>query len=442
MTDDRGNPRRMRLLAGVLLVVWAATAIAIAAEYRPGGPVDIVVVLACFLPVLIAAVALEWPPESAGHRDRVAIGWIWIAALLFAIPVLYGVASTLTAGGPQILVPSAEAAYAGLIALFLLSFFSVSGVVHARRGVLVLERGATLRSMAVSIVLTLLVAAAFGMIAFINDQALRLDEPTTSRYGPTDPELVPPLCHEPLSLGRFALITITAVSSEDDVPRGSAILTGRRSGIDEAWGGSWQGPDSAGQTAYLRLGETAWLNPGSDDPEAPGTTWQETTPGLFEMAGPHGMTTDGPPQAVVGRPRGSIVTEDLGLEVMDGARARHCRTFIDGPTAMAAYLPLRWLLDEDVTAETGRLQRWRGEMDWWVFGDGELGLATVEISGIRAETGWDSHGVRAVLEARLEATDRNVPVDVTASVPTSSAVPRRVEASSSPTDARLESAAP
>jgi hypothetical protein len=262
-----------------------------------------------------------------------------------------------------------------------------------------------------------MIAGAFGLVAFINDQALRVDEPVTSRFGPTDPDAVPPLCHEPLALGPNAVISMTAASSEDNVPRGSAVLEGRRKGIDEAWGASWQDPDGAGQTAYLRLGRSAWLNLGSDDPEAPGTTWQEAQPGLFEMAGPDELTMDGPPHALVDRPRGSIVAEDLGLERMDGARARHCRTFIDGPTALSAYLPLRWLLDESVASDPDLLRNWRGEMDWWVFSDGQLGRATVEISGRRAETGWRSDGVRAVLEARLEATDRSIATDVTTSVP-------------------------
>ena len=44
----------MRLLAVMLTVLWAVTAIVIAVAYRPGGPVDIAVALACFIPVVIA----------------------------------------------------------------------------------------------------------------------------------------------------------------------------------------------------------------------------------------------------------------------------------------------------------------------------------------------------------------------------------------------------
>ncbi|MFV2064938.1 MAG: hypothetical protein ACC726_15720 [Chloroflexota bacterium] len=456
MTEHSKQRRQLRLMAAVLVALWAATAVAIAAAYRPGGPVDIVVVLACFLPVLVAAAALQWPPEAAGHRHRVALGWIWIAAVLFAIPVLYGVASTLAAGGPQNLVPSPEAAYAGILAMFSLSLFSVVGLVHSRRAVLVFDRAATWRTAGLAVLLTIAIAAAFGLVALINDLALRRDEPLPSRFGPTDPELLPPLCDEPLSLGENAVITIEARSSVDNVPRGSAIIQGQRSGIDEAWRGSWQGPDGTGQAAYLRVGRQAWLNRGSDDPEAPGSTWQQVAAGLFGMADPDELTMDGPALAIVSVPRGSIVPEDLGLEVVDGARARHCRTFIDGPTALTTFLPLRWLLDGDAVGGSTNLRDWRGEMDWWVFGDGELGRASVEISGRRAEAGWDSDGVRGVLEAELEAVDRTTPVDVTVAVAareaagtgqtaTPSVAPQAPPATQSPNggrDAALESGAP
>jgi hypothetical protein len=102
------------------------------------------------------------------------------------------------------------------------------------------------------------------------------------------------------------------------------------------------------------------------------------------------------------------------MEIIEGARARHCRTFVDGPTALDAFLPLRWLHARSSFTPDGAISRWRGEMDWWVFGDGQLGMAAVEVSGSRGETGWESGGVRGVLEARLEAVDRGRRIDVSA----------------------------
>jgi hypothetical protein len=206
-------------------------------------------------------------------------------------------------------------------------------------------------------------------------------------------------------------VTIRATSTLDDEERGSAVLAGRRAGIDETWSGSWGGPDGRGLAAYLRIGPRAWLNDETGDQAAPGRTWREVRPDPFGLAEPEALTMDGPPHARVDVPRGSIVAEDLGLEVIDGARARHCRTFMDGTTALSTFLPLRWLL-HDSHAPDDAIRRWRGEMDWWVFGDGQLGRVTVEVSGSRADTGWDASGVRASLRAELDATDRDAPVDL------------------------------
>ena len=143
---------------------------------------------------------------------------------------------------------------------------------------------------------------------------------------------------------------------------------------------------------------------------------------------------DGAPYALAAVPRGEIVPEDLGLEHIEGARARHCRTFIDGPTALDTFLPLRWLLVDSDAHPEDVISRWRGEMDWWVFADGELGLAAVEVSGPLSETPLDDEGVRVVLEAELSATDRDRRVDV--------AVPLATTAPDGGTGGALESETP
>jgi hypothetical protein len=412
MTRNADDRRLMRLLAAILTALWAVTAVVIATAYRPGGPVDIAVALACFVPVVIADTGVIWPAKKLSRPHRTALVWVWIAAVLFTIPVLYGIATTLAEGGPQGLVPSVEAAYGGAIALFATSFFSVVGLVHRRHGVRPLERRASWLSAGLAAVLTVAAGLAFVFVAVVNEQGLRAEEPASSRFGPTDPELVPPFCDEPVALGPNAEVVITARSSIDTIERGTAVLEGRRGGIDESWGGSWSRPEGDGRQAYLRVGGRGWLNDGSDDPRAPGTSWRESGPDPFDLLGDRALTMDGPPHAVADAPRGEIVAEDLGLVHIEGARARHCRTFIDGGMALDTFLPLRWLLYGTSEDPGEAIPRWRGELDWWVFGDGELGLATVEISGSRAETPWDAEGIRVVLEAELSATDRHVPVDV------------------------------
>ena len=111
---------------------------------RPGGPVDVLVALACFVPVAIADLGVIRPAKRLSRRHRLALGWLWIMAVLFVLPVIYGVASTVTPEGVQGLLPSAESAYAGAIALYLMSWFSVVGLVHHRLGVRPLQRHASL----------------------------------------------------------------------------------------------------------------------------------------------------------------------------------------------------------------------------------------------------------------------------------------------------------
>jgi hypothetical protein len=417
MSDLAVHRRLMRGLALILTAAWAATALAVGATYRPGGPLDVLVAVACFAPVLVAAAGIAWPPVAGQSWHRTVVAWLWIAAMLLAIPVLYGVASTLAAGGPQTLIPSWEAAYAGALALLTMALFSAFGVVHARRAVVVFEPRATAWSVAVAVFLTGLVAAAFGLMAYVNDEAVRDTAPTGSRYGPTDPTLLPPFCDEPLKLGTQARLSVTAHALVDEVEVGRADLVGQRSGIDEAWDGSWNGPLGAGQAVYLRLSRRAWLNDTTGDRAAPRSTWQETGPDPFGMVAADALTMDGPPRDRVNVPRGEIVAEDLGLDVIEGAVARHCRTLVDGPTALASFLPLRWLLDgRDVTTDAGDISRWRGQLDWWVFGDGELGRATVDVSGSRADTDWPAPGVQAAMRAELLALDRDRAVDVTADI--------------------------
>jgi hypothetical protein len=416
MTPDLAHRRLMRSLAVILTILWVAIAVAVASAYRPGGPIDLVVALACFVPVIVADAGIIWPPLARSRRGRIAVVWIWIAAVLFAIPVLYNIAVSLAEDGPRSLVPSLEAAYAGAIALFAMAFFSVTGWVHLRERARVFSSRASWLAAALAALATLAGGAAFVFVAYVNDQALRDDGAIVSRFGPTDPELVPPFCDEPLRLGPNAAIEITAASMIDGEQRGRARLVGHRGGIDETWGGSWSRPEGDGQQAYLRVGSQAWLNDTSDDPTAAGTTWRQVQPDPFGLGGRASLTTDGPPQAVVDVPRGEIIPEDLGLVVVEGARARHCRTFMDGATALDTFLPLRWVLYGSSELSAIGIDRWRGEMDWWVFGDGELGLATAEVSGSRAEAPWDASGVRAVLSARLEATERDRGFDVAAPV--------------------------
>jgi hypothetical protein len=439
MTIETAGPRTMRLMGGVLVALWAALAVAIAAAYRPGGPLDVAVMIASFLPVLVAAVPLIWLPRPRTGRDRAILTWTWIAAVLLATSLLYGVASSLAADGPQTLVPSAEVAYAAFLALLFTCGFSLMGLADGPSPGRSRERAATapptdeaasigraawVRGVSLGLLAATGISVVFGAVLLVNDRNRPVDPTTTSRHGPTDPALVPPECDAPAALGPNAAVEVRAWASVDDVGTGEALLAGRRSGGDEAWSAGWErGPhilgsdvDSSepdvGGIAYRRVGPQAWVNLGGPDPDAAGTTWREVAANPFALVGSQGLTMDGPTQTLVGSQPGAIVPEDVGLEVIDGARARHCRTFIDGPTALATFLPLRWLMVGEPIGLRSDLAAWRGELDWWVFADGQLGRAVARVSGLASDAWVDPPGIRGEIGATLEALDRDLAADI------------------------------
>ena len=435
MAIETPGSASVRLMGGVLVLLWAALAVAIAAAYRPGGPLDLLVAAASFLPVLVAAVSLVRPAMPRSGRARATVGWAWIAALLLGSALLYDVASALAVDGPQTLVPSAEVAYAAFLALLCMCGFSLAGLAgHVPQDAprpnghpppaASWGREVGVRAVSLGLLAASGITLVFGGILLVNDRNLPVDPTAHSRFGPVDLDRLPPECDAPAAVGPNATVEVRAWASVDDVGGGEARLSGHRSGRDEAWSATWaQGPDTrraragapheeAAGIAYRRVGALAWLNPESPDLNAPGTTWRQVQPNPFALVGPQGLTMDGPPLALVGSRRGAIVPEDIGLEVIDGARARHCRTFVDGPTALATFLPLRWLIGGEPVGLPARLDAWRGELDWWVFADGQLGRAAVRVSGLAADAWVDPPGIRGEVGAVLEALDRDRPVDI------------------------------
>ena len=83
--------------------------------------------------------------------------------------------------------------------------------------------------------------------------------------------------------------------------------------------------------------------------------WTDAPIDPFDLAGKDGLTVDGPVAATAHDPDLPPVAEDAGVELIDGAKARRCRTAIDGTIAIDAFLPIRWLAGGDpVTAQIGR----------------------------------------------------------------------------------------
>ena len=87
-----------------------------------------------------------------------------------------------------------------------------------------------------------------------------------------------------------------------------------------------------------------------------------------------------------------------GVDVIEGARATHCRIAIDGPTFREAFPVVSWLVGDD------QLSRWRGELDYWVFTDDQLGRMTGSVNG---DAGSIRQGaLQGTIRVNLSATSR------------------------------------
>jgi hypothetical protein len=91
---------------------------------------------------------------------------------------------------------------------------------------------------------------------------------------------------------------------------------------------------------------------------------------------------------------------------IEGARARHCRLAHDGTTLRSAMPQISLLIGDTDTSV------WRGYLDFWVFGDGQLGQAEGRIEG--PASGLDPDALLANVRFRLLAIDRGLPVAVRA----------------------------
>jgi hypothetical protein len=78
---------------------------------------------------------------------------------------------------------------------------------------------------------------------------------------------------------------------------------------------------------------------------------------------------------------------------------------VDGTTFAGSFPQESWLLG------SADLSAWRGEIDYWIFGDGEVGRIEGSLNG---EAQGIMPGILATIKVRLTATDR----DTTIYVPT------------------------
>lgn len=376
----------LRLIGVALLGSWAVAALLVLLSYRPGGPLDLIVGLTMIIPVGVAAAAVAWPPVTRGDDSNAAVVCVGIGALLCLTPSIGGLIGQLVAQGSQTLLPSTEAAYPWFLALLATSLFAGIGVARRIQGGNALRRRRLAQSLAFAVGLTFVAGSLFATAAVANELALRDEVAQASRFGPFLPVGDPPACDGPLETGSSARLTSRLYATVDLRPTGSVELSGTRSGTDFRWIAYVATDAELGQGGVARVGSEAWVRPA-------GGRWVDTDPGSVDE-----QTIDVRILETALTAQGRAIFEDRGAEVIEGARARHCRVAVDGDTFAAAFPQAKWLVGN------ADLHRWRGQLDYWIFLDGQLGQVAGSASG--EAVGIDPEALLATIEVRMTATSR------------------------------------
>ena len=353
----------LRITAILLTALWGLGALYILLGYRPGGPIDIVVGLVAVSPTAVGAAGIAWPPLVRGERSFTGVMALGIGAILLLIPSTGSVLNQVISGGAQTLLPSAEVAYPWLLALLATSIFSGLGIARRTLGSRASRRMRLARGIALGVATTLVVGSTFTGVAVANDLALRDRPAASSPFGPTDPNRQPPDCSEAIDTGTTALLAAQLTATVDSRPIGQIQISGERSGLDLRWTADVATDRSLGRFGVARVGSRAWL-------QSPGGPWT-SVPTVD-------ITNDGLDSQVLATALTASLratAENRGLEFIEGARARHCRLEVDGPTFAAAFPQVDWFVGADL------LNHWRGELDFWVFSDGEVGQVQGSVSG-------------------------------------------------------------
>lgn len=387
-----GNVRvrrfELRLIALGLAAAWALAGGLVLLAYRPGGPLDLAVGLTMATPVGIAMSAVRWPPVARGAGAFPLMVTLGVGSLLVLLPSIGGVLNQILALGSQTLLPSPEAAYPWTLALAGTSLFAAFGLVRRLDGGSAGRRRRLMVGLAVGGALAVTTGTLFTGVAIGNELALR-ERPaaSASRFGPTDPERDPVDCAAPIRAGQAARLRGDYQGSVDRRAIGSVELSGIRADTDMRWLAYVATTAELGQYGAARSGERAWLR-------TPRSGWQSAPPEALVVA-----TVDRQAVDIALTAGNRATAEDYGIEVIEGARARRCRIGVDGATFRAAFPEVRWLVG------SVDLSRWRGQVDYWIFLDGEVGqiagTANGEAIGIRADA------LQASLEVRLTATERD-----------------------------------
>jgi hypothetical protein len=376
----------LRLIAIALVICWSVAAGLVLLAYRPGGPLDLIVGLTAMTPIAIAVAGAIWPPVARGDRAFPAIVALGVLALLCLVPSIAGVVTQLLAYGSRTLLPSLEAVYPWVLALLATSLFSGFGIARRIQGGSALRRRRLLAGVGIALVVTAASGLLFAAVAVANEVALRDTPPTASRFGPTAGADQPPPCDSPLAAGASARLALHLNATVDLRPLGSVDLAGMRVGDDFRWRAYVASARQLGQYGAARVSGQAWTT-------RPGEEWasvraSEVTDDAVDLNALDAALTPGY----------RATAEDHGVEVLEGARARRCRIAVDGTTFRQAFPQITWLIGD------ADLHRWRGQLDYWIFLDGELGQIAGSANGEAGAIVPDA--LSGTIDVRLEATER------------------------------------
>jgi hypothetical protein len=376
----------MRLIGSALVACWLVSGGLILLTYRPGGPLDLIVGLTTVGPIAIALAGVIWPPVARGDIAFPTIVWLGVIGLLCLVPSIAGLVPQLTTFGSRTLLPSIEAVYPWLLALLATSLFSGFGIARRLQGGAAIRRRRMLAGSAIALLATAISGGAFGTAAVANEMALR-DQPTAaSRFGPTTGTTQPPLCDTPLQAGATARLSLHLDGTIDLRPLGSVDLSGVRNGGDFRWQAYVATSDQLGLYGAARSGRQGWIR-------TPVSAWH-TVP----VADVRDGTLDEQALEVALSQGYRATAEDRGVEVIEGARARRCRVAVDGEIFETAFPQVRLLVG------SADLHRWRGQLDYWVFLDGEVGQIAGSINGEASAVVPEA--IQGTVEVLLTATER------------------------------------
>jgi hypothetical protein len=382
----------LRLIALVLAATWTVAAALVLIAYRPGGPIDVAVGLAALLPAVVALGGFVWPPVARGDRAFAAMVWLAAGSLLVLVPSIADVTGQLGARGVQTLLPSVEVAYPWVLGLLGTCLFTGFGIARRRLGEAAMRRRRLVRGIALATILALGTGLAFAAVAMANELALRDRVAASSRFGPTDAERDPPECDGPMGIGPAARLTGHFEGTLDGRSLGTIDLAGERSVSDVRWLAYVATNLALGLQGAAAIGNDAWLR----DPVA---GWRRATP---DEVGD--VSLDVHAFRVALSPEARAAAQSRGVGVIEGARARQCRIAIDGPTFRAAFPQVVWLVG------AADLARWRGQLDYWVFLDGEIGRIAGSVNGDAADI--REGALQATVRVDLSATDRDATIRI------------------------------